>query len=229
MDSSRDKPSNSYMKPPPAKTIQPQTTQQKPPSIKANTSPQQQDYAGNVLNRNPWLNQHVDEVKDLLGLELSGTFEQMEQIIKARFEAGNQQNTKISQPKHDFVPILEGDSRQDSLDLTGIDTFVDNTKTIQKTNHIQQANQNVVPTSKEQPSKTKEVKPASKVDAKSKPHAKNLGAHIFDCDVSEIPANRQNRTGISEDSRSSNMPSNRLASKQSFLNQPTVRPASAVH
>ena len=107
---------------------------------------------------------------------------------------------------------MEGDSRQDSLDLTGLDTFVDNgTKTVHKVNQAQQARTNVAPTPK-QP-QAKDNKPVMQGALKPKVQGKNLGAHIFDCDVSEIPANRQNRTGINEGSRASNITSHRLVAK----------------
>lgn len=93
-------------------------------------------------------------MKDLLGLEMSGTFEQMEQMVNEEFEHAT--HKPQSQILHE-----EKYTEQPSLDLTSI-----------KHDHGPEV---------------KPQNPPSNANNDLKLEPKDIGAKIFDCDVSVIP------------------------------------------
>lgn len=195
------------------------------------------DYTA-IAKKNEWLEQHAGEVKDLLGLDLSGTFEQMEMLVKAQYkdytsnQANQSETVPISLP---FTPILEADSMaQDSLDLTELGYQQRHqAHQIKPPSDSMKHHQHSTPpvtTTAQQPLSSKQQKqpPTSsnnQPNSKTKAGPKNTGSstltsaavvsgtrshpQYFDCDVSEIA--RNNKT-LNEDSRYSNALTNKLSS-----------------
>lgn len=87
----------------------------KPPLPQQPRLPPTQEYGVNVM-KNQWLDKHAGDMKDLLGLDMSGTFEQMEQLVNEEYE--HQQQTKPAEQQQ----ILHEDRilDQPSLDLTSL-------------------------------------------------------------------------------------------------------------
>ena len=126
---------------------------QKPPLPQPTETHPPRDYGAN-LAKNQWLDKYAGDMKDLLGLEMSGTFEQMEQMVNEEFEHATQKppNQMLHEEKY---------TEQPSLDLTSI-----------KHDH-------------EPDAKPKQTASNTHNDLKLEP--KDIGAKIFDCDVSLIP------------------------------------------
>lgn len=128
-------------------------------------------------SKNAWLDRYSGDMKDILGLEESGTFEQVEKMVTA--ECG------VSDPKGIFDVRGDGiyqrntyndvltDGAKDSLDLTGLETL----KRIGAGPEGPQM-KNADQFNGENNRKIEAVK-----NIKAKPQ-------VFDCDVSEIPQNR---------------------------------------
>ena len=83
----------------------PQQMRQQPP----------QEYGANVM-KNQWLDKYAGDMKDILGLDMSGTFEQMEQLVNEELE--QQPQNKSAQPQQ--ILHEDGILDQPSLDLTSL-------------------------------------------------------------------------------------------------------------
>lgn len=126
---------------------------QKPPLPQPTETYPPRDYGSNIV-KNQWLDKYAGDMKDLLGLEMSGSFEQMEQMVNEEFEQGAQkpQSQMLHEDKYTDQP---------SLDLTSI--------------------------KHDSGPEAKPQKTASNGPNTLKLEAKDIGAKIFDCDVSVIP------------------------------------------
>lgn len=100
--------------------------------------------------KNEWLDKHAFEVKDIFGLEFSNTFEQIEQMVKEKYEEGKDE-----------------DDNRDEGDTLGSKER-DNAGLRKKDGYGYEHNTNP---------------PVFDMGKNQKPN-------YFDCDVSEIPANR---------------------------------------
>lgn len=149
---------NSYAKPPVVNPTQLGHT------MPAGSRGNKIDYKDITAN-NGWLDRHSGDMKNLLGLEESGTFEQMEKLAEAEplyhdpkgiFNVHN--NEFVSRNTYKEYPV----DGKDSLDLTGMETL------------------------KRISAKEEQVKPAQP-NLKQGQNQKPL---LFDCDVSEIKQNR---------------------------------------
>jgi hypothetical protein len=119
--------------------------------------------------KNAWLDKYSGDMKDLLGLELSGTFEKVEKAVNQHYSTEDPKGIfSVHEDENDkgrpSSPDLIGNER-DSLDVTGLETLK------RMTPHRDDP-QKAIHNNKGQHGK----------NAKAKPQ-------IFDCDVSEI-ANR---------------------------------------
>lgn len=150
---------NSYSKPPVANNTQ-------HAGYSSTTRPSNIDY-NDFNSKNGWLDRYSGDMKTILGLEESGTFEQMEKLagVEHKFQDPkgifNVQENEFTGRNNYRDEISDG---KESLDLTGLETL----KRI---------------SGKNEPPKPTQVntKPAPA------PHQNKL---LFDCDVSEIKQNK---------------------------------------